>query len=165
VRFSGSNTLSLSFRSGSSALTEALSRPAGAAAGPRAGRPLPRRPDPREHAGRFALQHLPLHGPAARPDRLAGPRLASMPRCTPRRPMPSTSSVATTGPTGSRGPPRSRAARGGVLGATVARGGTPNAACAAGVECPRPRNVGDERDDDLRHPLDEKQPEQWKNES
>jgi hypothetical protein len=38
---------------------------------------------------------------------------------------------------------------------------------ARGVRVPThpTRNAGGERDDDLRHPLDEKEPEQWKNES
>ena len=41
-----------------------------------AGRPLDRQPDAREPAVRFALQHLSLQRPAARPDRRAGAGLA-----------------------------------------------------------------------------------------
>ncbi len=69
----------------------------------RAAEPVRRQPDAREPPGRFALQHLPLPGPAARSrsPRRAGPR--SRPRRTPNGSTTSTSSVGTTARTSSRG--------------------------------------------------------------
>ena len=63
--------------------------------------PVPRQPDAREPAGRFALQHLPLPGAAARADRRAEPRRRSRPSRTPSRWTTCTSSAATTARTSS----------------------------------------------------------------
>ena len=65
-------------------------------------RPLERQPDAREPAVRFALQHVSLQRPAARPDRRARPRLARSRGRAGRRRRISTSSAATTAHTSSR---------------------------------------------------------------